>query len=196
MNALLGSVSYAAMSSGGPPPAPVLNLISARYWRINNLVYNTSGTQINGLTFGTGESLAATLNPVSITNDTGDVTATFNKTVQTNPRPALSLANIDAVTFFDFDFGEPVTPTVFSIWGHEWDTDNIVSFNMSYSSDGTNWTLLLTSFATDFFTKWSGVSTDSVEIKLRIIPPTNGTFVSNAHQNVILGRRSNAVFLT
>jgi hypothetical protein len=192
MNALLGSVSYAAMSAGGPS-GPVLNLISARYWRINNIVKNTVGTTINGLSFGTGENIANLLTPVSITNDTGDVTATFNKNNETVPIPALSLANIDAVTFFDFDFGSPVTPTVFTIWGNEWDTDNIISFNMSYSANGTDWTVLYTAFSLDPLIWWGMATTDNAQLSIRMIPTSNGIFVSNTNLNVILGARTNAI---
>lgn len=192
MNALLASVSYAAMSAGSPP-GPVSNLISARYWRINNIVKNTTGTTINGLSFGTGEIVEFLLNPVSIINDNGNVTTTFNKNNETVPTPTASLANIDAITFFDFDFGSPVTPTVVSIWGHEWERDNIVSFNLSYSNDGTNWTTVQTAFSLNFFIPWATFATDNYQISIRMIPVDNGTFVSNAHLNVILGARTNAL---
>ena len=192
MNALLGSVSYAAMGAGSPP-APVSNLISAQYWRIDNIDNHSTGTTINGLSFTTGSLVEYLLNPVSITNDTGDVTATFNKSNQTAPLPSLSLANIDAVTFFDFDFGTPVTPTIVSIWGHEWEVDHINSFNLSYSNNGTDWTIVQTTFSLGFFTSWASASTDNIQLNIQMIPVNNGTFVSNAHLNAILGARTNAL---
>ena len=120
------------------PPSTTNGFKAARYWRVDNIVRESTGTQITGLAFfGNGMSAAAQLSPVSITTDVGDETAKYNRTIFTS---AISISTVDAVTFFNFDYGSDVIPTGFAIYGNEWDVDYIRTADISYSDDGIVWT--------------------------------------------------------
>jgi len=140
MALLLSSVSASAITAGAPPVA-VDPFVSARYWRVDNLVYHSSATQIYGFSFNTINRLdgANVYNtPISIMTNLGEQLTTFNK-IRIIGRGS-GVTTIDSHTYFDFDFGTPITPNEFFIWGNEWDVDYIVSCDISYSDDGTTWT--------------------------------------------------------
>lgn len=182
-----GIVAIKINTGGGLSPR-----ISARYWRLDNFSYHSSITQIRGLWFATKDSTGWTkLNPSSITNDTGDVTAAFDSTSHT------TITTVDAITYFEFDMGVSVAPEQLVIFGNEWDTDYIVSADLSYSDDGITWTKVSEFNADDSATGQARVNYDGTSYPTRPIRPPNGqALITSSHVGIVSGRRTDAMTIT
>ena len=170
------------------PPSPANGFKAARYWRVDNIVRHSTGTQITGLAFfGNGMSAAAQLSPVSITTNIGNETTKYNRTIFTS---GITFNTVDAVTFFDFDYGSDVIPTGFAIYGIEWDVDYIRTADISYSDDGISWTKSGEWFRFDGDTN---VSPDYAQHYTKNIWADAAVAVSQSRIQIVSGRSTSAI---
>lgn len=187
MNLLPGIIGkiYIAPTTGG-------GMKAARYWRIDNIVRQSSGTQIYGFKFFTSGFSADSLEPVSIITDAGDQTSEFDRS-SVKGDSAGSVKTIDAVTFFTFDFGTDVKPDRLEIWGYEWDVDYIVSADISWSNNNSTWTKVGEWNAN---TQVNRPNWDGQAYVMRIISSDTDMQISNANIAVIEGKRSDALLMS
>jgi len=185
------SLLYISISNSGggvvAPPATRDAKISARYWRVDNLVYESNSTQIGGISFFTKTgSDGLTLIPVtSITTNLGDATS-LNTGRYTGNTGAV-VTTVDSITYFDFDYTTPVSPEGLSIYFIESDVDFIVSCDISYSHDGITWTQV------GIFGRRIGLISDYIDVMgIPIVKPEQVTMTS-AHVAVLSGRKPNGI---
>ena len=107
-----------------PPPPSGAGWPSARYFRINNFVFNNTVPQIYNIAFQDG---GTDLVPSSITTAAGNQTTALTNGSIT--------ADIDTWAYFDFDFGVAVAPDLLRIRYFESDRDYIVSADIYASVD-------------------------------------------------------------
>jgi len=186
MSLLLSSVSASAITAGAPPVA-VDPFISARYWRVDNIVRESSATVINGMSFNTYNRVFANNlyhTPVSITTNLGDQTATFDR-LKVNGRGGTGLTNIDTITYFEFDYGVPITPNNFSVYAYEIDVDYISTADISYSNDGTTWTKCgeFSHTGQRYTPSWA----DYTEVRTDAIWTPNVVAIEDAMINLVIG---------
>ena len=111
------------------PPTPSGGWPDARYFRINNFVFDNTTPQIYNIAFQDG---GTDLVPTSILTAAGNqTTALTNGTVT---------PDIDTWSYFDFDFGVAVTPDLLRIRYFESDRDYIVSADFWVSDDDITYT--------------------------------------------------------
>ena len=95
-------------------------------------------------------------------------------------------------TFFNFDFGTPVTPDRLEIWGYEWNEDYIVSCDISWSDDNIAWNKVGEFHAE---TQIGILHFSNHAVFCRHIWSEGGIQFSNASISVIHGRTADGVFL-
>lgn len=174
-----------------PPAAFAGGLRPARYWRIDNIIRHSSGTQIYGFKFFKGGANDTNIEPASITTDNGDETSLYN--VSRHVGDSGIARTIDAITFFNFDFGVKVQPDRLEIWGVEWDVDYVLSFDISWSDDNATWTKiaafdsetnpLLNRIWPDGANHWAFMQSDL------------GTQISSPKISTVTGRANNGITL-
>lgn len=183
-----------------PPSSPSGGMVTARYWRIDNFVYqDSSRTEIYNIGFW--DSGVDPI-PVTITTNNGDQT-----TALTNG----SVINISSITYMDFDYGTDITADMLRLRARELDTDYIISADISYSDDGTSWTKIgsfnyLTSWGSNAGVDGSTVFWDlGVEEGVQLVPssyvivggPRTEVFLPKRDTYLIYGRHpSQPVFET
>ena len=112
------------------PPAPSgAGWPSARYWRINNFVFNNTIPQIYNIAFQDG---GTDLVPSSITTAAGNQTTALTNGSIT--------PDIDTWSYFDFDFGVAVDADLLRIRFFEHDRDFIESADIYVSDDDITYT--------------------------------------------------------
>lgn len=156
---------------------PNAGLVTARYWKLDNFQYHSSGAQVYGLAFLDGTM--SKINPL---------------TLMTNVESAMylnyvmgeggSARNMDAVTEVVFDYSMPVTPASLSIYGNEWDEDYIESADISFSADGSTWFLLGTWNRTEVAPIWTADRSG----RYNPLPSFSATYVPRMNSAVVLGR--------
>ena len=174
------------------PETSAEGMKSARYWRLDNIVRHSSSTQIYGFAFhGSGFGSISKLEPISIVNDSGNMTTDFNHS-KIGGDSGGGVDTIDAYTFFNFDFGVSVAPDRLEIWGWEWDVDYIVSCDISWSDNNTTWNKV-GEFHAD--TQMSRINANNQAVFCRHIWSESGIQFSNASLSVVHGRTADGVFL-
>lgn len=122
--------------------APVLptaeGMMNVRYWKMDNFVYHSSGTQIYGFGFYSGSTPDTLLTPSTVTTNLG--TNTNLADTRWNDTGPNNIINMDSITEVVFDFGTQVKPQLFEMYAHESDLDYITSFDISASDDGVTYT--------------------------------------------------------
>ena len=175
-----------------PLNAAAVGMKTAQYWRLDNIVRHSSDTAIYGFAFhGSGFGATSKLSPVSIINDSGDMTADFNHS-NIGGDSGGGIDIIDTYTFFNFNFGTPVTPDRLEIWGHEWDGDYIVSCDILWSEDNIHWHKIGEFNAN---TQINRIRRDHHAVFCRHIWSEEGVQISNATIAVVHGRTAEGVFL-
>lgn len=185
---------FIRVQTGGGGPAPSPGMKSARYWRIDNIVRHSSGTQIYGLCFHKGGNpVDHRLVPISITTDSGNQTTELNSSLVSGDEQG-SVNNMDSITFVDFDFGAAVTPDRLEVWGNEWDVDYLRSFDISWSDDNANWNLI-GAFDSDTNYEIGRIWPDRANYVTRHIKCAEGLQISTPRIATVCGRSNNGITL-
>lgn len=189
MNLLPGIVGIVRL----PSNAAAEGMKTARYWRLDNIVYNNTIPQIYGLKFwksGVHSVSTNALNPVTITTSSGEQTSLYN--VSRLLGDSGTVYTITGITFFNFDFGSPVRPDRLEIWGWEWDRDCMQSFDISWSDDNSTWTKVGEWNADTHINR--SVGDGGTHLALQIWS-NEGLQISSPKITVIEGRKADAIFL-
>jgi len=198
MNFLLSSVSSSAIIAGGDP-GPLDPFITARYWRIDNMVCeDTSFTEIVGMTFVTINRTGSVVHtPTSITSNLGDATTALNRNWAFSGS-GTATTYISDMTYIDFEYPTAIAPNQFALYNNELAVDYLISFDISFSTDGVTWIKCGQGNVNDNTSFMNRISTNVAEFYFN----TNiGTYagqlaVDEAILNVVIGRNPTGVSIT
>lgn len=126
-----------------PPTPSSAGWPDARYFRINNFVFDNTVPQIYNIAFQDG---GTDLVPTSILTAAGNQTTALTNTSVT--------PDIDTWSYFDFDFGVAVTPDRLRIRYFESDRDYIVSADFWVSDDDITYTQIGSFRKEDFYSRY------------------------------------------